>query len=134
MQITNGSPWKLVLVSNMIFGANIAFVETIDSCPKREQMLCKKRDITSLSDELKQEMVDIKETMNELKKEIQGLKNSMQVPQFHRDCSENTSFTGVRTIQPQGQNAFRVYCSGGCVYMARRFDGSVDFYRGWTEY
>ncbi|CAH1780775.1 unnamed protein product, partial [Owenia fusiformis] len=50
------------------------------------------------------------------------------------DCSDNANFTGVKKIQPQGQDPFNVYCDEGCVYMARRFDGSLDFYKGWVEY
>ncbi|CAH1787819.1 unnamed protein product, partial [Owenia fusiformis] len=176
--------YAIVLVLAMIIGTNTAFGETIGSCHKREKMLCKKRDITSLwkelSDELselkeemvniketvnglkkdelgelkqeildiketvndlkkgelgelKEEMVDTKETLNELKKDILGTKNQIRVGP-HMDCSEDKNFTGARIIQPHGQKAFRVYCSGGCVYIARRFDGSVDFYRGWAEY
>ncbi|CAH1790439.1 unnamed protein product [Owenia fusiformis] len=50
------------------------------------------------------------------------------------DCSDDTSFSGVKTIQLLGQEPFNVYCSGGCISMARRYDGSVDFYQGWVEY
>ncbi|CAH1787818.1 unnamed protein product, partial [Owenia fusiformis] len=157
-----GATCAIVLVLDMVIGANTVFGETIGSCPKREQMLCKKRDIISLwkelshelgelkeemvninetvnnlkkdeLGELKQEIDDIKEALNDVKKEILGIENPIQIPP-HMDCSGNRSFTGVRTIQPHGQNAFRAYCSGGCVYIARRFDGSVDFYRDWVEY
>ncbi|CAH1799454.1 unnamed protein product, partial [Owenia fusiformis] len=50
------------------------------------------------------------------------------------DCSDKTGFTGVTIIQPEGQDSFPAYCSERCVYITRRFDGSVDFYRGWAEY
>ncbi|CAH1791890.1 unnamed protein product [Owenia fusiformis] len=50
------------------------------------------------------------------------------------DCSDNPSFTGIKTIQPRGKVSFRARCSTGCVFMARRFNGSVNFNQGWVEY
>jgi len=48
--------------------------------------------------------------------------------------------SGVWTIEPKdGKGAFDVYCDqdtdgGGWVVFQKRQDGSVDFYRGWTDY
>ena len=47
--------------------------------------------------------------------------------------------SGVYTIDPDGSGAFDVYCDqttagGGWVVFQKRQDGSVDFYRGWTDY
>ena len=46
---------------------------------------------------------------------------------------------GVYKINPDGKGAFNVFCDqttagGGWTVFQKRLDGSVNFYRGWSEY
>ena len=63
--------------------------------------------------------------------------------EVYRDCkdilTQGETTNEVYTIQPDDQPAFRVYCDlvtdgGGWTVFQRRMDGSVDFYRNWTDY
>ena len=60
-----------------------------------------------------------------------------------KDCAElyksGQQNSGVYTINPDGLGAFDVFCDqttagGGWTVFQKRQDGSVDFYRGWSDY
>ncbi|XP_031563600.1 uncharacterized protein LOC116299106 [Actinia tenebrosa] len=63
--------------------------------------------------------------------------------EIHKSClsvySLGARVSGVYLIDPDGQGSFPVYCdmtTDGGVWnvFQKRFDGSLDFYRGWQDY
>ena len=61
----------------------------------------------------------------------------------YKNCAEvyksGYKISGVYKIDPDGLGEFEVFCDqktayGGWTVFQKRYDGSVDFYRGWMDY
>ncbi|XP_072042703.1 fibrinogen-like protein A [Amphiura filiformis] len=72
-----------------------------------------------------------------------GIPPQVFTPSNPRDCFDLVPYgdlypSGIYTIIPSDGLSFNVYCDmdgdGGWTVFQRRFDGSVDFYRNWTDY
>ncbi|XP_031573025.1 fibrinogen C domain-containing protein 1-like [Actinia tenebrosa] len=70
----------------------------------------------------------------------EGGNNCKKVP---KNCAEvlkcGGKKSGIYKIKPDSKAAFKVYCDqktngGGWVVIQKRKDGSVNFFRGWTDY
>ncbi|CAH1786344.1 unnamed protein product [Owenia fusiformis] len=80
-----------------------------------------KTEITSHLDEIRQEIAEIQSTCA----------NDKEMP---KDCTDVPEYTGVKEIQTADGRKFDAYCKRGWLYLSRRFDGSVDFYKTYAEY
>ncbi|XP_025092073.1 ficolin-1-B-like [Pomacea canaliculata] len=71
---------------------------------------------------------------------LSGTDGTCRVPESCRDWQTTGIRSGVYSIQlPQNSSQKRVWCDmdtgdGGWLVFQRRKDGSVDFYRNWTQY
>ncbi|XP_065094601.1 ficolin-1-like [Ochlerotatus camptorhynchus] len=93
---------------------------------------------TKLSRTLQNSTTSIMSELNSLRDLIKSQQNSLQ--NVYDSCDKVPSkMSGVFNVQLNPQETARVYCDqnydgGGWTVIQWRFDGSTNFYRGWTEY
>ncbi|CAH1799097.1 unnamed protein product, partial [Owenia fusiformis] len=119
------------LVEKVTVGVTTTSSPTSETAGKETTLDEMKKSLTEVidtTDELTTAVNEIKQTEHYMNKTL----NSIHI-QDAFDCSLLSSYTGVKEIQANKQ-AVRVYCNRGWMSIARRFDGSVDFYRNWSDY
>lgn len=93
--------------------------------------------------EMKKQLLEIKTQLTDLQKTVNSLRGTKSTGKVYKNCAElykaGQRISGVYTIHPDGSGAFDVFCDqktagGGWTVFQKRQDGSVDFFRGWSNY
>ncbi|XP_044173278.1 microfibril-associated glycoprotein 4-like [Acropora millepora] len=88
-------------------------------------------------------LMKMNKTLSQVESDIKTLKGTCCSTARKRNCAElykaGERNSGVYTIDPDGLGPFDVFCDqktagGGWTVFQKRLDGSVNFYRGWSDY
>ncbi|XP_067037288.1 microfibril-associated glycoprotein 4-like [Acropora muricata] len=88
-------------------------------------------------------LMKMNKTLSQVESDIKTLKGTCCNTAHKRNCAElyksGERNSGVYTIDPDGLGPFDVFCDqntagGGWTVFQKRLDGSVNFYRGWSDY
>nr|XP_058944598.1 microfibril-associated glycoprotein 4-like [Pocillopora verrucosa] len=90
---------------------------------------------------------NIQQQLTKLEQEIRNMKNQTCEKQdgkaVYKNCAEvyksGDKISGVYKIDPDGLGEFEVFCDqttagGGWTVFQKRYNGAVDFFRGWNDY
>ncbi|XP_068743853.1 ryncolin-4-like [Montipora capricornis] len=97
----------------------------------------------SSTEKIEAMLKEMKKQLTHIQSDIDTLKGANNTVRVRRDCAElyksGERISGFYKIDPDGSGAFDVFCDqttagGGWTVFQKRLDGSVDFYRNWSDY